>query len=223
MITAAALAQAGELVAGPAMPDLLGDLAAGSALGSCDVRPVSAGWEDIGLGAITDMVQHALGPVDLDRSPVELAAASRPHPSCRACAGVGFDFPADLAQARDGLCPVHRSKADTVIRGRLARASASNPDGWGALTDASARLELPHLPCGLATKLAGAGEGCGAQQSRFVPGRVVAGHAACRYSWIRPPRMSVRSTARMVSRPWMRTAPARGGRWSRDRCGRWPL
>ena len=159
VITAAALAQSGELVAGPAMPDLLGDLAAGSALGSCDVRLVSAGWQDIGLGAITDSVQHALGPVDLDRSPVELAAAARPHPSCRACAGVRFGFPADLAQARDGLCPVHRSKADTVIRGRLARASASNPDGWGALTDASARLELPHLLCGLATKLTAAGEG----------------------------------------------------------------
>jgi hypothetical protein len=158
VLTAVAGAQAGDLVAGPAMPDLLGDPAAGAALGSCDVRLASAGWEDIGLGAVTDIVQHAYGPVDLDRSPVELAAAARPHPSCRACAGVRFDFPADLAEARDGLCPAHRSQADTVIRSRLARASASNPDGWGALTDASGRLELPHLPGGLATKLAGAGE-----------------------------------------------------------------
>ena len=158
VMTAAAQAQPGDPVAGPAMPDLLGDSAAGSTLGSCHVRLVSAGWEDIGLGAISDIVQHAFGPVDLDRSPVELAAAARPHPSCRACAGVRFDFPADLAEARDGLCPAHRSEADTVIRGRIARASASNPDGWGALTAASARLELPHLPCGLATKLAGAGQ-----------------------------------------------------------------
>jgi tetratricopeptide (TPR) repeat protein len=45
-----------------------------------------------------------------------------------------------------------------VIRTRLAQANASNPDGWAALTDASHRLTRPHLPNGLATKLADAGE-----------------------------------------------------------------
>ena len=32
----------------------------------------------------------------------------------------------------------------------------SNPDGWGAVLDACRRLELPHLPNGLATRMAGA-------------------------------------------------------------------
>lgn len=43
-----------------------------------------------------------------------------------------------------------------MIRTRLERAEESNPDGWGALGDAAARVELPHLPNGLAAKLAGA-------------------------------------------------------------------
>ena len=49
-----------------AASDLLSEPAAGSALGVPEVRLVSPGWEDIGLGAITDIVQHAFGPVDLD-------------------------------------------------------------------------------------------------------------------------------------------------------------
>jgi tetratricopeptide (TPR) repeat protein len=57
------------------------------------------------------------------------------------------------------MCPAHQREANSVINARLARANISNPDGWGALGDASARLGRPHLPNGLATKLAGAGEG----------------------------------------------------------------
>jgi len=146
------------LVTQQAIPDLLSDVGAGAALGPVDVRLVSAGWEDIGLGAITDVVQHAFGPVDLDRSPVELATATESHLGCPACAGRRFHFPAELAEARDGMCPAHRREAGRVISTRLARANAGNPDGWAALTDASHRLERPHLPNGLATKLAGAGE-----------------------------------------------------------------
>jgi hypothetical protein len=147
-----------DLVTQQAVPDLLSDPAAGSALGPVDVRLMSAGWEDIGLGAITDIVQHAFGPVALDRSPVELAAPDESHLGCPACAGHRFHFPAELADAQDGMCPAHRRDAGRVISTRLALANASNPDGWGALTDASVRLERPHLPNGLATKLAGAGE-----------------------------------------------------------------
>ncbi|HUY49807.1 MAG TPA: hypothetical protein VMV92_29510 [Streptosporangiaceae bacterium] len=139
------------------VPDLVGDPAAGSALGQAGIRGVSPRWEDIGLGAITDIVQHALGPVDLDRSPVELTAAGS-RPGCPACAGQRFNFPAELAEARDGMCPAHRAEAEAVITHRLVRAEASNPDGWGALGDASRRLEQPHLPNGLATKLADAPE-----------------------------------------------------------------
>ncbi len=57
------------------------------------------------------------------------------------------------------MCPTHQAKAGTVIRSRLARANASNPDGWRAIVDASARIDLPHLPNGLATQLADAADG----------------------------------------------------------------
>jgi hypothetical protein len=138
--------------------DLLSARAAGTALGVPEVRLVSPGWEDIGLGAITDIVQHAFGSVDLNRSLVELAAAAAPHLGCPACAGVRFGFPGELARAQAAMCPAHRTEAESVIRTRLKRASASNPDGWEALSEATVRLELPHLPNGLATKLSGAEE-----------------------------------------------------------------
>jgi hypothetical protein len=147
-----------DLVIQGLVPDLLSDVSAGAALGPPDIRLVSPGWEDIGLGAMTDIVRHAFGSVEFDRSPVELAAAPEPRVGCPACAGRRFDFPADLAEARDGMCSDHRRETEKVINRRLSRANASNPDGWGALTDASLRLERPHLPNGLATKLASAEE-----------------------------------------------------------------
>lgn len=134
--------------------DLLARRAAGTALGSATICLVCQGWEDIGLGAITDIVQHVFGPVDLDRSPVELAPVALRHAGCPACAGRRFGFPADLGEAKAMMCPTHHAKADTVIRSRLARANVSNPDGWRAIVDASAWIELPHLPNGLATHLA---------------------------------------------------------------------
>jgi hypothetical protein len=114
---------------------------------------------DIGLGAITDIVRHAFGPVDLDRSPVEVAPVVPRSVGCPACAARRFGFPADLAEAQARMCPTHHAKAESVIRARLARANASNPDGWLAITDASSRIDRPHLPCGLATRLAGAAAG----------------------------------------------------------------
>ncbi len=148
-----------DLVIAGGAPDLLADRASGAALGTPEIRLISPGWEQIGLGAITDIVQHVFGIVDLDRSPVELQAAGSPRPACPACAGRRFAFPGDLADSRDRMCPEHRREASAVINRRLARANASNPDGWGALTDASARLDRPHLPNGLATRLAGAEQG----------------------------------------------------------------
>jgi hypothetical protein len=79
-----------------------------------------------------------------------------PWPGCPACAGRRFKFPADLDDARDNMCAAHRKEASAVIRRRMTRAEASNPAGWRMLTDASARLSLPHLPGGLATRLAAA-------------------------------------------------------------------
>lgn len=145
-----------QLVRQGAAPDLLSDLASGAALGPAAVELVSLGWEDIGLGAITDIVQQAFGPVDLDRSMVEFTA--RYHPGCPACQGSRFGFPAELAEARDTMCRPHRSEAQKVISSRMNRARASNAEGWAALTDASERLGRPHLPSGLATKLANADE-----------------------------------------------------------------
>ena len=75
-----------DLAARGEVPDLLSDPAAGSALGAADITALSVGgrraeWEPMGLGAITDLVQHAFGPVDLDRSPVELATVAAYTPA----------------------------------------------------------------------------------------------------------------------------------------------
>jgi hypothetical protein len=152
-----------KLVARHAAPDLLTGLPAGEPA-PAGPSPISAvfglvspTWDDIGLGAITDIVQQAFGPVDLDRSTVELSAGGT-RLGCRACAGERFGFIADLAESRDRMCARHKAEADQVIARRLARAEVSNPDGWGALADASARLGLPHVPGGLATRLADVGE-----------------------------------------------------------------
>jgi Flp pilus assembly protein TadD len=147
-----------SLVLDHSVPDLLADLPAGATLGSATISADPPLWDDIGLGTIQDVIQHAFGPVDLDRSQVELAALSPGQPGCPACAGKRFGFPADLAESQDSMCAAHRKQADAVIKERLARAERSNPDGWGALTDATIRRELPHLPNGLATGLAGASE-----------------------------------------------------------------
>jgi hypothetical protein len=144
-----------ELAARGEIPGLLsGDPA--PALGEAVITAETPSWDDIGLGAITDFVQEAFGPVDLDRSLVELTVTAAPRPGCPACAGRRFKFPADLADSQDRMCPPHRSEADRVVGRRIARAETSNPAGWRMLGDASARLSLPHLPGGLATRLAGA-------------------------------------------------------------------
>jgi hypothetical protein len=144
-----------ELAARGEVPDLLSGLSA-SSLGEAAIVAESQGWDAIGLGAITDFVQQEFGPVDLDRSLVELTVTDDPWPGCPACAGRRFKFPADLGDSRDLMCPAHRREANTVIRRRMTRAEGSNLAGWRMLADASARLSLPHLPGGLATRLAAA-------------------------------------------------------------------
>lgn len=128
----------------------------GQALSEVAIAAVSPEWEDIGLGAITDFVQQVFGPVDFDRSLVELTAADVPFPGCPACAGRRFKFPADLADSQDRMCQAHQKEADALIKRRMARAETSNPAGWRMMVDASARLSLPHLPGGLATRLTAA-------------------------------------------------------------------
>jgi tetratricopeptide (TPR) repeat protein len=138
------------------VPQLLDQRPAGAGLGTFELTLVSEGWEPIGLAAIGDVVQDALGPVDLDRSPVELAASAEPAAGCPACQARRFGFPAELGEAAPAMCPAHRAEADRVSTERFERARTSNPDGWGAVLDACRRLELPHLPNGLATRMAGA-------------------------------------------------------------------
>ena len=143
----AQLASRGEV------PDLLSG-EPGPAFGKPVITAEAASWDAIGLGAITDFVQQAFGPVDLDRSLVELTVTSPPLPSCPACAGRRFKFPADLADSRESMCSAHRDEAGVVIRRRLDRAEGSNVSGWRMIVDASARLSRPHLPGGLATRIA---------------------------------------------------------------------
>jgi hypothetical protein len=124
-----------ELVARGKVPDLLSG-EPGPALSEVAIAAVSPDWEDIGLGAITDFVQQAFGPVDFDRSLVELTATSVPLPGCPACAGRRFKFPADLADSQDRMCQAHQKEADTLTKRRMARAEASNPAGWRMMVDA---------------------------------------------------------------------------------------
>jgi len=143
-----------DLAVARAAPDLLADPEAGVALGLPRIQADPPSWDDIGLGAITDIVQHAFGHVDLDRSLVELALLSPGSPGCPACAGRRFGFPADLGESQAAMCETHRREANAVIEERLRQANRSNPAGWAALGNATIRNDLPHLPCGLATRLA---------------------------------------------------------------------
>ena len=86
------------LVARGKVPDLLSG-EPGPDLSEVTIVAVSPQWEDIGLGAITDFVQQTFGPVDFDRSLVELTAAGVPVPGCPACAGRRFKFPAEIGRA----------------------------------------------------------------------------------------------------------------------------
>jgi hypothetical protein len=117
------------------------------------ITAVDGRWEPIGLGAITDIVKDAYGPVDLDRSPVKLGRVAVKRPDCPACAGEQFGFPAGLGEAQEWMCAPHRKEAVTVQRKRLGRAQVSNPDGWAAIVDASSRLSQSHLPDGVMSQL----------------------------------------------------------------------
>lgn len=104
-----------ELVAYRKVPDLLSGEPA-PPLGEAAIVAVSPEWQDIGLGAITDFVQQAFGPVDFDWSLVELTAADVPFPGCLACAGGRFKFPADLADSQGRMCRAHQKEADALIK-----------------------------------------------------------------------------------------------------------
>jgi tetratricopeptide (TPR) repeat protein len=122
------------------VPDLLSATGALSPIEPPEFEPAGDGWEPTGLGAIQDLVQAQFGPVDLDRSTVRLAAVAEPAPGCPACAGERFGFPAELAEAQAEMCAPHARQAAEITSERLARAEASNRDGWRAIVDASGAL-----------------------------------------------------------------------------------
>lgn len=124
-------------------PGLLSEVGSLSGVGPPALELASRGWEPIGLGAIQDVVQEAFGPVDLDRSPVRLAAAAEAVDGCPACAGQRFGFPADLDDARAAMCATHERQAQEVVDLRLRRAWDSNRDGMDAILGTADLLSGP--------------------------------------------------------------------------------
>ena len=87
-----------RLVASGEVPDLLAgaleDESSEAVLGRlAKIEVKGGGWDEIGLGAITDTVQQAYGPVAFDRSLVELAMLPIPRQGCPACARRRFNSP----------------------------------------------------------------------------------------------------------------------------------
>jgi len=147
-----------RLVAAGEVPDLLSGaleaVTSAAALGRpAMITTKGGGWGEIGLGAITDIVQQAHGPVALDRSPAELMSLPAPRQGCPACAGKRFDFPADLNVQAASMCGPHQKEAQKVTRARLVRAEQSNRPGWRAIASACVRVDRPILPRGLASKI----------------------------------------------------------------------
>ncbi len=100
----------------------------------------SEGWDDIGLGALQDLVHDAFGDVKLDRSPVKLAPVEPLADDCLACDGETFAFPSGLDEAQEHLCARHVAASERLRLDRLSRARASNPAGWRAIDKAAARI-----------------------------------------------------------------------------------
>ncbi len=152
-VMAAALAREEELVDGDyprraargETPRLLADLDVdASRLGTPSIQ-AKRSWSPVGLGALTDLVQHAFGPVDLDRSPVTLAPVEPATEDCPACQGNAFGYPSSLEDARESLCDAHKSAATAVNTQRLGRARESNFAGWRAVDKAVRRInKLPE-------------------------------------------------------------------------------
>jgi FAD/FMN-containing dehydrogenase len=131
------LAVAGEI------PRLLSEPQSARGLPAPLIELAAAGWEPIGLGAIQDLAQERFGPVDLDRSQVRLQPVAQPSPSCPACAGEQFGFPAELDEQRKQMCAEHGEQAQEIIAERLERAPESNREGWDAIVGGSSMLDAP--------------------------------------------------------------------------------
>lgn len=152
-VMAAALAREEELLeddyprraARGEVPRLLADLDADHGdLGTPAVL-AKRSWAEVGLGALTDLVQHAFGAVALDRSNVILKPVTPATEGCPACQGQQFGYPSSLENAKKTLCEPHQAAAKVVNTERIAVARQSNPAGWRAIDKAVMRInKLPE-------------------------------------------------------------------------------
>lgn len=153
-VLAAALEREEELVQGDyprraargEVPRLLQDVDGDhSALGVPSIQ-AKRPWSAIGLGALTDLVQHAFGEVDLDRCDVTLDPVEPVDEGCPACKDQAFGYPTSLEDAKATMCEQHRAAAVAVNTARLLRARESNPAGWRAVDKAVMRVNKAPEP-----------------------------------------------------------------------------
>ncbi len=116
-----------------------------SALGVPAIQ-VKRSWSKVGLGALTDLVQHAFGEVDLDRSNVTLDPVEPVDEACPACKGQAFGYPTSLEEAKATMCEPHKAAAVRVNTARLLRARESNHAGWRAVDKAVMRVNKAPEP-----------------------------------------------------------------------------
>lgn len=103
-------------------------------------------WSAVGLGALTDLVQHAFGEVDLDRSNVTLDPVEPVDAECPACKGQAFGYPTSLEDAKATMCEAHKTAAVKANTARLLRARESNHAGWRAVDKAVMRVNKAPEP-----------------------------------------------------------------------------
>lgn len=143
-------------VAGSRARPLLADEEAPPLPGESRLVPVSDAWEPMGLAAIQDLAQADYGPTNFDRSEVVLPRSQPPQNGCAACAGTRFGFPAELIAAQEEFCSPHHEAASAIVQRRIHGAVRHNPDGWEAITAASALVGTPfaRVPWPLRAQLA---------------------------------------------------------------------
>jgi hypothetical protein len=127
-------------------PRLLADLDGDHSAFGRPTLQAKRSWSKVGLGALTDLVQHAFGHVDLDRSNVTLKAVEPVDPECPACKGQQFGYPTSLEEAKQTMCEPHKSAATRANTARLLRARESNPAGWRAVDKAVMRVNKAPEP-----------------------------------------------------------------------------
>jgi hypothetical protein len=135
-----------RLAARGEVPRLLHDLDGDHAALGVPAVQAKRSWSSVGLGALTDLVQHAFGEVDLDRSNVTLDPVQPVDEECPACKGQSFGYPTSLQGAKATMCEQHTAAAVAANTARLLRARESNPAGWRAVDKAVMRVNKAPEP-----------------------------------------------------------------------------